>query len=234
MINQKVSRIAAAVKGVAKSGENTHYHYSYMTENDVLRAVRGPMIEEHLIIYPSVRSVSKDADITTAIIDFTIVDVDDGEERTLTFVGAGQDPGDKGIYKAYTGAVKYLLAKLFMLPTGDDPERDDTQQGVPERHDNVENDQAPYKPQVQAQTWQSHPQVKTNGAMTDKQRKAILAILRNNYGIDSHEEREQVAQVIGGAPFEELSAKQASKILTTLQSIPNRDALLSIINGEAF
>ena len=32
--------------------------------------------------------------------------------------------GDKGLYKAITGANKYFLFKLFQIETGDDPERD--------------------------------------------------------------------------------------------------------------
>lgn len=36
--------------------------------------------------------------------------------------GQGVDSGDKGIYKAITGANKYFIYKLLNLPTGDDPE----------------------------------------------------------------------------------------------------------------
>src|SRR5699024_6730814 len=36
----------------------------------------------------------------------------------------GQDAGDKAVYKAITGATKYALMKVFMIPTGDDPEQD--------------------------------------------------------------------------------------------------------------
>ena len=39
-------------------------------------------------------------------------------------MGAGDDGADKGLYKAYTGAVKYFLMKTFLIPTGDDPEAD--------------------------------------------------------------------------------------------------------------
>jgi hypothetical protein len=41
-------------------------------------------------------------------------------------VGEGQDAGDKAVYKAMTGALKYCLLKTFLIPTGDDPERDET------------------------------------------------------------------------------------------------------------
>jgi len=35
---------------------------------------------------------------------------------------AGEDKGDKKPYKLNTGALKYLLINLFLLPTEDDPE----------------------------------------------------------------------------------------------------------------
>ena len=41
------------------------------------------------------------------------------------WAGSGDDPADKGLYSAYTGAVKYFLMKAFLIPTGDDPEADE-------------------------------------------------------------------------------------------------------------
>ncbi len=46
---------------------------------------------------------------------------------TFSGAGAGNDRnkngvGDKGTYKAITGATKYALMKTFLLETGDDPE----------------------------------------------------------------------------------------------------------------
>lgn len=43
--------------------------------------------------------------------------------------GHGEDRGDKGVYKAMTGAAKYLYAQLFALPTTDDPEKDMDRRG---------------------------------------------------------------------------------------------------------
>lgn len=47
-----------------------------------------------------------------------------GQWAELDIAGMGQDVGDKGIYKAQTGAKKYGLANLFRLTTTDDPESD--------------------------------------------------------------------------------------------------------------
>lgn len=42
------------------------------------------------------------------------------------WAGYGDDAGDKGIYKAITGGVKYMLMKTFQISTGDDPEGDES------------------------------------------------------------------------------------------------------------
>jgi hypothetical protein len=42
-----------------------------------------------------------------------------------TWFGSGSDTGDKGLYKAITGGIKYVLNTNFLIPTGDDPEKDD-------------------------------------------------------------------------------------------------------------
>ena len=46
--------------------------------------------------------------------------------------GEGMDKGDKGIYKAQTGALKYYLSVTFMVATGDDPEQDDKKEAKTE------------------------------------------------------------------------------------------------------
>jgi hypothetical protein len=54
--------------------------------------------------------------------------VEDGEgnivcEKTGHAFGQAADNGDKALYKAMTGAVKYWLYKTFLVSTGDDPEQ---------------------------------------------------------------------------------------------------------------
>jgi hypothetical protein len=66
----------------------------------------------------------------SVLIDYTLVHKD-GEvwPEKITAAGMGNDRakngtvGDKGVYKAITGANKYVLFKLFQIETGDDPEQ---------------------------------------------------------------------------------------------------------------
>ena len=43
--------------------------------------------------------------------------------KTIIY-GEGIDKGDKALYKAYTGAIKYYLANTFLIATGNEPEND--------------------------------------------------------------------------------------------------------------
>ena len=131
-IYQKIVNVMAAVNGVAKNGHNSFHNYDYTTEADVLEAIRGALIEQQIVILPATTSVTIGQDgVTTVMMNFMIVDAESGEFFTREWAGSGQDIstsgklGDKGLYKAYTGAEKYFLMKTFLIPTNDDPERDD-------------------------------------------------------------------------------------------------------------
>lgn len=52
------------------------------------------------------------------------IDIDTGYYEEVYAAGDGADFSDKGIYKAETGAVKYILACNFLVATGDDAEKD--------------------------------------------------------------------------------------------------------------
>jgi hypothetical protein len=53
------------------------------------------------------------------------IDADSGEELPMCGAGLGWDSGDKGVYKAITGAMKYMLMKNFLVTDEQDPEAGD-------------------------------------------------------------------------------------------------------------
>ncbi len=117
---------------VQKSGENKFHHYKYAGEGDLLKVLRPAMVEAGLLLIPSVSNLS-DIDQygnVNVTMEYTLAHKD-GEvwPEKITIIGTGNDKnskggvGDKGTYKAMTGANKYLLFKLFQIETGDDPEK---------------------------------------------------------------------------------------------------------------
>ncbi|MCY1042670.1 ERF family protein [Corallococcus sp. bb12-1] len=130
---RKLAEVMGEVERVPKSGRNDFHRYDYATEADIVSAVRKAMADRALMLIPSVvktewheveRSKGGKDRLVTLTVQFTLHDGDSGEEKSFEVLGEGQDQGDKATYKALTGAVKYALLKLFLIPTGDDPEDD--------------------------------------------------------------------------------------------------------------
>lgn len=130
---KKLSELYAVVERVPKNGHNSFHGYDYATEADIVSAVRLAMADRGIVMIPYVAETKLEPLLTnsgkkewlcTLTVDFVLRD-DSDKTFTVRVVGQGQDPGDKAAYKAMTGAVKYALLKLFLIPTGDDPEADE-------------------------------------------------------------------------------------------------------------
>lgn len=132
----KLSEIANSIGRVPKNGYNAFHKYQYVKEDDLVDHIRPILAQHNIFIVPRVGirgqgenyteyAHENDGDLTTIIYEYDIIDGDSGEKLTTSAVGYGSDKGDKGAYKASTGAFKYMLMRLFMVATGDDPEGDE-------------------------------------------------------------------------------------------------------------
>jgi hypothetical protein len=130
-------RLAAAMRRVSyiqKTGENKFHKYTYATESQVAAEVRAALLEEGLLLIPSVRSWERSerptrdgkASVAYVTVAYRLVTTDTEEMVGFDMVGEGQDNGDKATAKAPTSCHKYAMLKLFSLATGDDPEADET------------------------------------------------------------------------------------------------------------
>lgn len=143
-IAQALHQVMSSVSYVQKTGKNSFHGYKYAGEADLLEKLRPAMLEAGLILLPSVRDVSPidEHGVTTVRMEYTLVHKD-GDIWPFPICAAGQGGdknkngvGDKGLYKAITGANKYLLFKLFQIETGDDPETDSTHDTTPTKRQN--------------------------------------------------------------------------------------------------
>jgi len=130
----KMLLIMNEVDYIKKKGRNAFHNYNYAKETDVSAAFSKAMQKYNVFMFSSIvdrQSIQyktdkgKDSFLITVKLEMTFIDATSGESFVGTFYGDGTDSGDKGIYKAMTGAQKYALMKTFLLETGDDPERDD-------------------------------------------------------------------------------------------------------------
>lgn len=140
---KKLAEVKGAVDRIAKNGHNDHFNYDFATESDIAAAVRKEMAARSLMMFPNVtktdwekvvRKNGGETKLCTLTVEFTVEDGDSGETRSFTIMGQGEDALDKATYKAMTGAEKYALLKLFMIPTGDDPEKDSEHRYTPAKN----------------------------------------------------------------------------------------------------
>jgi len=109
--------------------------YKAATERAVLNAIRPKLVENGLILLPVSGEVvptqsAKGAYVTSLSVQYQLVDTESGERIHLWSTGQGHDSSDKGAGKAFTYATKYLLLKMFLIETGDDPDVTASDQNV--------------------------------------------------------------------------------------------------------
>lgn len=128
LLYRKMTKAAEELKNIPKNGFNDFHKYSYVREEDVLATAKPVLLRNGLFVtFTTIeerRETQGNSDITTVMLEFTITDIDTGEQLMSKVPGQGTDKGDKGVYKAITGATKYFLTKMFLISTGEDPEGD--------------------------------------------------------------------------------------------------------------
>jgi hypothetical protein len=130
---QKLCEVMLEVEGLHKDGTNEFHRYKFASAENVFGALRGPLASRGVLLLPAITAVrerdfktlrGKDSTLTTIDLLMTFRDAATGEEIICSWAGAGDDPADKGLYKAMTGGVRTYLRDTFLLPQGDDPELD--------------------------------------------------------------------------------------------------------------
>jgi len=116
---------------IRKGGYNEAQSYAYASDADILAAVTPALTENGLAIFPTTcelttQSIGESKSGTpmwrTDIVQgFRIIHAS-GQFVDLMAAGSGTDSQDKGVYKAQTGAQKYMLKMLVMFASGDDAE----------------------------------------------------------------------------------------------------------------
>jgi len=136
------------IEYIQKDKKNAFHNYSYASEQ-VIKETVHPLLVKHKVLFLPATSHFESKEIETATksgtrrslltsgsFGFIFFDVDSGESYEGSMPAAGMDEGDKGTYKAITGAIKYILTTAFLIPTGDDPEVDDAPARTPARPSN--------------------------------------------------------------------------------------------------
>lgn len=122
------------VEAMPKDKTNTHQGYKYLSETTVKEKIR-PLFVKHEVVpmfsaeekeFIQIGTTTKGGAnwLTKVKVTYTFYDVESGESLMGIYEASGADTQDKGVYKAVTGAVKNILMQNFLIPTGDDPEKE--------------------------------------------------------------------------------------------------------------
>ncbi len=132
---EKLLEVSKSIGYLEKDKSNKMQGYKYLSEAKVKEKIKAAFETQRIIFNYSTDSVreyeisstSKGTKqfVTIANGKYSFIDCDSEEILTGTWYGSGSDTSDKGLYKAITGGIKYILNTNFLIPTGDDPEKDD-------------------------------------------------------------------------------------------------------------
>lgn len=135
-LGAKILAVMSEVGKVGKDKTNSFHKYAYASDEAVVGEIRGALIKNRLAVIPNQKECTTTSGtnrqgeasfLTSLAVEYTLLDVDSGESMVATAYGQGVDSGDKGVYKAATGAEKYFLLKTFLIATGDDAEKESPQ-----------------------------------------------------------------------------------------------------------
>ena len=129
---QRLFKAQQSVRNIEKLGHNSAQNYDYVVGDDLLLAVKNILLEHNLILTMDTLSVQDGGQrgkqyVTRVEVEFSLRDRDSNLSIVSRYFGEGADGSDKGLPKAYTGAIKSYLRQQFLIATGeiDDAERDD-------------------------------------------------------------------------------------------------------------
>jgi hypothetical protein len=137
--NSLAAKLAAAcdaVGGVEKKGRNEFQRYNYVKAADIAKAIRHELfsrgilvlIDEKEWVQERMIKTNSGGEVPLMRLRAEITFRDEKESLgPLTAFATAFDSGDKAIYKAKTGLLKYALRGLGLIPDEkDDPEFDET------------------------------------------------------------------------------------------------------------
>jgi len=113
-----------------KDGINRHQSYKYVTEkqykHNFKKALKqaGLIWKMETISYEFVPAISDKMHMVICNFKGQLIDPETGEREEYLFKGSGADNGDKALYKAVTGGLKFFLASNFNVAEDMEPEND--------------------------------------------------------------------------------------------------------------
>lgn len=235
---QKLLNVMDQVERIPKNGWNAFHQYHYVQEADLAEAMRRLLTKQGVLVLPTVEEATKAGDFAQVRMRFRFVDTETGQILESVFVGEGQDKTDKAFYKAYTGALKYVLMKTFLIPTGDDPEldtdarREDTKDPRQSAERRVAEPRPAQAPQPAEESTRDKPAVKNPNARPSEAQLHLLQTLQQRHKFSDDQWR-ALWRAKFGEPYTESRATRGkvSEFIGLVSRAKTEDLLAKIGDG---
>lgn len=159
---EKLLEVSKSIKYLEKDKSNKMQGYKYLSEAKIKEVIKSAFEKERILFNYSTEAVREyeisptkngaKQFVTIASGKYSFIDCDSEEILNGTWFGSGSDTSDKGLYKAITGGIKYVLNTDFLIPTGDDPENDENDKDKDKGKPPVTPPKPPVKPVVKIET----------------------------------------------------------------------------------
>jgi len=132
LIYKKLAAINSEVEAIGKDRKNEQQGFKFRGIDDVMNALHFSFAKNEVVILPEVLTYERSERQNTkgtaifsilAKIKYTFV-APDGSSVSSIVVGEAMDSGDKGMNKALSIALKYVLLQMFLIPTEEEKDPD--------------------------------------------------------------------------------------------------------------
>ncbi len=130
---KKISKLGQEIGALAQDGRNEFTKYKYISNEQLVTALRNKAGECQVKVIPSVSAFNerdfqndsgKLVTRSTVTMVFKVIDLETGFHELFQFVGAEQDTGGKSMQQAVTQCVKYFYFKLLDVTSREDSDGD--------------------------------------------------------------------------------------------------------------
>ncbi len=197
-LKEKLIKVSDAIGYLQKDKKNSMQNYSYLSEAKIKEVIQQQFIDQRIVFNYSTYEVreyeisptSKGTRqfVTVACGTYSLIDVDSEEKISGKWYGSGSDTGDKGLYKAITGGIKYVLNTNFLIPTGEDPMPNNAD---PENDDVSNGNGKPEKPKIKT----DKPDTPDNGKSTYNELQKTLIKKHNGDVKKAKEEYKKIMEL---------------------------------------
>jgi hypothetical protein len=121
-IADSLCNIIGDIGAIEKTRTNTHQKYKFRGIDDALAALQPLLVKHNVVMAPSYSELThsplpEKGFVASVKLELRFVSTEDGSGVLVATYGTGTDFGDKALYKAMSGALKYAIFQTFCIPT---------------------------------------------------------------------------------------------------------------------